>query len=184
MSAVTILVIFLTVGLWYLSGKKHTLCYFFPAFLFSSFISEKNDTTSARRCVIFYHRHKKMILRRPTLCQRQNKNDTTSGRHRVIFLNRPKVRTKMTQCQLDIKSFLKTDLKSEKMTLRQLTLFRFKNRHKVRKKDTISGQHFWKTDVKSEHKWHNVGLLKFFLLIVSQFFCSKLISLNPKIYVF
>jgi hypothetical protein len=59
----------------------------------------------------------------------------------------------MTQSQPslpDIKSFLKTDLKSEKMTLRRPTLCRFKNRHKVRKK--AQRRLICQTDINSEKR--------------------------------
>jgi hypothetical protein len=56
----------------------------------------------------------------------------------------------MTERQPDIESFLKSDLKSEKMTLRRPTLYRFKNRHKVRKK--TKRRLIFQTDINSEKK--------------------------------
>jgi hypothetical protein len=79
-------VIFLTMGRWFLYGKKTYLVSFFSRFFFLMF----------RRGVIFYHRHTKLTLHRPTWSnffseKSQNKNDTTSGRHKVIFKDRPPI---------------------------------------------------------------------------------------------
>jgi hypothetical protein len=139
-----------------------------------------SEKKSARRCVIFYHKHKKNF--------------------------RHKVRTKMTQRRADIKlffntttdikSFFQTDIKSEqiwhmsarhkinfedrpkvrtKMKLRQPTLCRFKNRHKVKKKTQrrlicqtninsqkrkqrrVDTKSFLKDRCKVRKKRHNVG---------------------------
>jgi hypothetical protein len=80
MWAVTLSVIFVC--------KKDIPCLiFFPLFFILWLYVEKNDTTSARRAVIFYHRHKKWHY---------------IGRRGVISF-RHKVRTKMTQHRADTK---------------------------------------------------------------------------------
>jgi hypothetical protein len=69
MSAITILVIFMTIGRWFLYGTKTYIVSFFSRFFLILWLYfGKNDTTSARRGVICYHRHKKLTLHRPTWC--------------------------------------------------------------------------------------------------------------------
>jgi hypothetical protein len=76
----------------------------------------------------------KMTLRRPTLC---------------LFF-RHKVRTKMKQRRADIKSFLKTDLKSEQKWRYVDRHYFFNNRHKVRKQ--TQRQLICQTNINSEKR--------------------------------
>jgi hypothetical protein len=160
-------VIFVTVGWWYLYGKRHTLCHFFTGFFIEMlwlyvgkkwhnvvcvtlchFLSPtwKKWHYVGRRCVIIFFRHK--VRTKMTQSQADIKSffNTTTD---IKSFFKTDLKSE-SQCQLDIKSFLKTDLKSEKNDLRRPTLCRFKNWHKVR-------NHFWMTDIKSDKQWHIVG---------------------------